>query len=399
MGRRAKHVSSRRAALRLLGIPEKGQPHRTTALLGYGGLALSIATATALGSASATRDSGSPVTVFSGDAFTSDPGQAVQETLLDGAGGIAGVPLTEEQRNAVIREGERRGLSKGDAYALAYGDDAKIRLQRDGTVTVDTSKVVLANGPVYAKVKTAVSNVTPEAGANAPETQTVKDSGASAAPQEDPATAEPSAGEAATDEASPMSEIVPRVGPLDRSVPAGQADAPAAEPYYPDSGKNPYVDGLGDSLLNLLSPFTEFMDSISRDGSATVEQTYAGGQLVVTATSQVASGLEVAVSVAASGSAAEISEVQVSATVSNTLADEVLVQSVPTVVDSAEQISHAAIGEAVDAVVTAVGPDRAEDVSEELGNQISDRVLDLPVVAPLEPLNELGSGVELAEAA
>ncbi|MGZ2360690.1 hypothetical protein LRE75_29095 [Streptomyces sp. 372A] len=377
MGRRAKHVSSRRAALRLLGIPDKGQPHRKAAILGYGGLALSVATATALGGASTTHESGSPVAVFSGDAYTSDPAEADHDTLLDGAGGIAGVPFTEEQRKAIIREGERRGLSMGDAYALAYGDDAKIQLKPDGTVTVDTSKVVLANGPVYATVAirpNTVSNVVPETEENAPEAQTVKGS--------DLAT-----GKATTDEAALMTEVVPRDDPRDRGVPEAQGDAPAsAEPYYPDSGKNPYAtDGAGDALLDLLSPFTEFMDSISRDGSASVERAYTDDQLVVTATSQVAPSLEVSVSVTALGSVAKMSDLQVSATVSNPVTDTVLVQTVPTAVDSTEQISHAAIGEAVDAVVTAVGPERAQDVSEELGDRISDSVTDRPAVAPLEP--------------
>ncbi|MCX4677701.1 hypothetical protein OG413_20730 [Streptomyces sp. NBC_01433] len=105
----------------------------------------------------ATERSPATVAVLTGDIYTDDPAEAERKTLFDGAGGVAGVPFTDEQRKAIVKESMRQGLSEADAYALAYGDDAKVRIHEDGTVTVDTREVVLANGPVYRKAKRATS--------------------------------------------------------------------------------------------------------------------------------------------------------------------------------------------------------------------------------------------------
>jgi hypothetical protein len=141
---------------KLLAIPAKGQRGRKLAFASCGILvsgAFATLTVTSL------QDSPPPPAereskghgAKEGDAFQDTPKPGYYPTYLDGGGGIAGVPLTAEQRRALIREAWRRGLSIEDAYALAYGDNAKIHVHPDGTVHVFTDGVVVPNRPVYAK--------------------------------------------------------------------------------------------------------------------------------------------------------------------------------------------------------------------------------------------------------
>lgn len=405
MGRRAKHVSSRRAALRLLGIPDKGQPHRKALVFGYGGLALSLATAATLGGASKAHDAKPPVALLSGDVYTSDPAEAERDTLLDGAGGIAGVPFTDEQRKAIVKESKRRGMSAGDAYALAYGDAARVEVHDDGTLTVDTSKVVLANGPVYRKAEATAPKGGNDAETLSAGTSRIAASEETAREVEQKAPAAPSAEDVQPVDLKEADEPAPAVTPQARGV--AVEEAPLGEPYYPDSGTNPYDHGgsVVDAIKDALSPLTDFMESISRSGAREhVVESPDGGVTLIT-TSQITKGLEVAVQVASADPSDLASPVTVSAVASDPRTGEVLAETSPTTVDSTDEASHAAIGEVVEAVLTAsdggvqvVTPEWPSSV-EELSGESPNLHLDLPVVAPLEPLDELAGHVELAEAA
>jgi hypothetical protein len=92
------------------------------------------------------------------DAYAEAPKSGYVPTYFDGGGGIAGVPLTEEQRKALIAEARRRGMPIEEAYALAYGDGVRIDVHKDGTVHVDTSGVKVPTHPVY------IRTVAPPAG-------------------------------------------------------------------------------------------------------------------------------------------------------------------------------------------------------------------------------------------
>lgn len=54
--------------------------------------------------------------------YRNDSAAGYVPTYFDGAGGIAGVPLTDEQRRAVMAEADRRGASEQEARLLAYGE-------------------------------------------------------------------------------------------------------------------------------------------------------------------------------------------------------------------------------------------------------------------------------------
>ncbi|MFD9424650.1 MULTISPECIES: hypothetical protein [unclassified Streptomyces] len=258
MAQRAHRKPGRRVA-RVLAVPAKGEKGRRAALLGYGGLAFSLATGTTF-HAVATERSPATVAVLTGDIYTDDPAKAERTTVFDGAGGVAGVPFTDEQRKAIVKESMRRGLSEADAYALAYGDDAKVQIHEDGTVTVDTREVVLANGPVYRKAKEATSAdekgiETQSAGTEAePVTKPDAERKASQGNR-----GQKEAGKAkgtATTPKSPTQESpVADGGSRPREGQAGAAVA-SEGPYYPDSGENPYDKGLGEAMKDALNRST-----------------------------------------------------------------------------------------------------------------------------------------------
>jgi hypothetical protein len=92
-----------------------------------------------------------------GDVYRSKPEEGYVPTYFDGRGGIAGVPLTDEQRQAVMKEAIRRGLSKEDARALAYGEDDEFTkpaqpVRPDVEKHGDGDTQVLASGPLYREV-------------------------------------------------------------------------------------------------------------------------------------------------------------------------------------------------------------------------------------------------------
>ncbi|MFI7315516.1 hypothetical protein [Streptomyces venezuelae] len=162
----------------LLAIPERGHEHRASAALGYGLLATAVVFAGTMavvedGHGQAARrtpiaavpdhgpdESDAPGSdVETGEqavplkrqaqpapVFSDDERDGYVPTYFDGHGGIAGVPLTEEQRRAVVAEAVRRGMSTEAAHDLAYGEDSESG--GEDTVLADRG----ARQPVYRKV-------------------------------------------------------------------------------------------------------------------------------------------------------------------------------------------------------------------------------------------------------
>ncbi|MEU5902121.1 hypothetical protein [Streptomyces venezuelae] len=177
-GRTALSSRMKSAFVDLLAIPERGHEHRASAALGYGLLATAVVFTGTMavvedGHGQAAKrtpfaavpdhgpteadmpgnnvETGEEAVPSKGQAqpapvFSGDERDGYVPTYFDGHGGIAGVPLTEEQCRAVVAEAMRRGMPKEAAHDLAYGADSE-------TVGEDT---VLADGgarqPVYRKV-------------------------------------------------------------------------------------------------------------------------------------------------------------------------------------------------------------------------------------------------------
>ncbi|NUK43177.1 hypothetical protein HRW13_20410 [Streptomyces lunaelactis] len=156
MGRHALSPSDEKISThpigKILALPAKGEPSRKTAITSYallvGGVFSTLTWATLNDDPAPTRTA-KPQGVREDDAYTHTPEPGYQPTYLDGGGGIAGVPLTDEQRKALIAEARRRGLSVSEAYALAYGDGVRLRIGKNGKVQVDTSEVTVPDRPVY----------------------------------------------------------------------------------------------------------------------------------------------------------------------------------------------------------------------------------------------------------
>lgn len=168
MGRHALSPSDEKISThpigKILALPAKGEPSRKTAITSYGLLVAGVFGALTW---STTHNDPAPQKkdtshgVQEDDAYAEAPQAGYQPTYLDGGGGIAGVPLTAEQRKALIAEARRRGLPLSEAYALAYGDGVVVHPQKDGTVDVDTSHVKVPDRPVY--IRTAYPSTTSKA--------------------------------------------------------------------------------------------------------------------------------------------------------------------------------------------------------------------------------------------
>ncbi|WP_405391177.1 hypothetical protein OG596_26985 [Streptomyces sp. NBC_01102] len=91
-----------RTIAHITAFPAKGTPDRRIAMLAYGLLATAVFTTLA----TATLPNDTPAAVKTqgvkkADAFAIEAVPGYMPTLLDGGGGIAGVPLTEGQRKAI----------------------------------------------------------------------------------------------------------------------------------------------------------------------------------------------------------------------------------------------------------------------------------------------------------
>ncbi|MER7109651.1 hypothetical protein [Streptomyces sp. NPDC000229] len=309
MGRRgpsSQEVISTHPIGRVLGIPAKGQRDRRLAIAGYGLIVATAFTTLTLTSISDDRpaasgrgDVGGPETETY--RATHDPGY--MPTYLDGGGGIAGVPLTEEQRKALIREAMRRGMSERDAYSLAYGDNATIHTAPDGTVHAHPEDVVVPNHPVF--IKAAPAELKGYSGGADPVLKGGK--GASAAgggtkTSGDSSSAAKKPGKAAGETG--------KTKPKDKGKSAPSAGTTSDEPYYPTSGEKVYEDEnelkevLPDPLeevVDQVGVFSLWLDTTSPGTPQSVGLVEAeGNRLTMTVEAPLAHDLEVTTTVRAS---------------------------------------------------------------------------------------------------
>ncbi|MGA5019213.1 hypothetical protein ACPCAA_17575 [Streptomyces griseoincarnatus] len=350
MGR---HAPSSRATTkthpigRLLAVPAPGQKGRRSAMAGYGLLVATVFTGLATSTLQESPEKAEktlPPTAQEKDVFTAREAPGYAPTYLDGGGGIAGVPLTEEQRQALIREAKRRGLTTEHAYALAYGDNAVVHVDKKGKVHVDTSKVVVPNGPVYAQVaptdveaaSTAVATIQ-AAAQRAPEAKV---------------TQEPEA---------PSAEAPEDVqDPLPSAPDAGRMGVSSVESYYPTSGESVYED---ESTLKeiLPAPLEKVVDGVTSystwlEGPSTGTPETVGivkaNRLTMMVAAPLAGDLTLTTTVEAPIEGEGKVEPLVTAVITDNETGEVVAEESKTC-PSVHAVSAVAIGETVDAVIEA----------------------------------------------
>lgn len=338
---------------KLLALPAKGQRDRKLAIGAWGllvGGTFTCLTLSTMGQdepaprRSADRPHGAKVD----DAFRSAPAPGYFPTYLDGGGGIAGVPLTEEQRTALIREAKRRGLSTEDAYALAYGDKAQIHAHPDGTVHVHTEEVVVPNGPVYAKAPPSV---------------------------------------AGNSEASTTTAAGAPKGTADSEGRADRAATPPAEkgkPYYPGSGKNLHAEEkakrekkekrLGEKLKKVVpepledlvqgaDSFSDWLGAASPGEAVVIGPVQSGDLLKIQVEAPVSARLSLTTTFSAPMAATADVRPLVETVVTDTKTGEVVAEHDPQHCPTVDAASGVAIGQAVDVVLDAHAESRAPDLS------------------------------------
>ncbi|GGN41693.1 hypothetical protein GCM10012285_21160 [Streptomyces kronopolitis] len=330
---------------RALDLPDKGEPQRKAAMLGYGMLASAVvftgtfamqrptAHESGRGPARTTPDAAPrEVEPVHNDVVTETPGEGRVPTFFDGQGGIAGVELTEEQRKAVTKEALRRGMTKEQAHDLAYGEaeptEATKPKSKPRSLSVTPPKEsdgkeahVLASGPMYREVAPT-------------EDQEIK-KGAK------------SRGSAAARESK-----------------GNQAKGKHAAPSRNGEGKHKLTDKLDavipdpvEELVGDLLPFRLWMAHVAEPGTEPtwgVEHDPEEDTVTVTAESQMADSMTVTVEVTAPVEQTPDAPLStVSVTVTNPQTDEVTVATDTETAVAAEEVPRVAIGEVVEAVISA----------------------------------------------
>jgi hypothetical protein len=342
---------------RLLALPAKGEPSRKTAITSYallvGGVFSTLTWAT-LNEDPAPVRAAKPQGVREDDAYTHTPDPGYQPTYLDGGGGIAGVPLTDEQRKALIAEARRRGLPVTEAYALAYGDGVRLRIGKNGTVQVDTSEVTVPDRPVYIRA------VQP---ASAPKVAQVR------LPAE--GKAEETTSAAGKGEAKPMArqEVEEPAKAQEKPAkdkPKGKTEPASEDGYYETSGTNYYEEekkeketGLRsvlppalDSLVDSADEVTKFLGQASTGEVTVVGPVQQGNRFMMTMSAPLAEDLSVK-TVISTPLAAEAPVQPVVTTVAvNTDTGEVVAREKDTC-DHIDEVPTVAIEQVVDVVLEA----------------------------------------------
>ncbi|MFF4244269.1 hypothetical protein ACFYY2_07315 [Streptomyces sp. NPDC001822] len=366
---------------RLLALPRKGTSGRKTAIGAYTSLlaACISASAYAVVHEEPADQAGAAVTQADSMAYTAEKHSGYMPTYLDGSGGIAGVPLTDEQRVALVREAQRRGLSVRDSYALAYGDQARIMIRPDGHVAVDTKGVVVPNGPVYAQVPPA-QKVPAKIG-----TGELESIFAAEGPVQGPA-APLKPGAQAPD--SKPHKGAGKAAPKDPKGP--KAPKESKEPdYYENSGENPYEDGgsikdalppiVGD-VVDLLPGFRTWLGQVAGDEAAVNTEIVRNGEMVtITVSATISSGITVTTVIEAPADPHQQSEgIVVTTVVSDAQTGQEITRSDSTEVHDTDSATGVAIGQAVDAVIDAVQHD-ADPTNDDASRP------DLPADVPTPP--------------
>ncbi|MEU9044065.1 hypothetical protein AB0D63_20660 [Kitasatospora sp. NPDC048343] len=273
------------------------------------------------------------------DVYKDTPQGGYVPTYFDGHGGIAGVPLTDEQRKAVIAEAERRGMSEPDAKALAYGEPEHApQAPPSGT-------------GVLVAVKTLYREVAPG------ETTTTTVAGSAPSAPAPPAASEPK-----------TTAPAPPPGGKNESKedePKKGTDAPKPRSATEDA-KQMIKDIVPDPVEDLLRHMTHlrsFMRGVSAPGvEPTVEVTTLDDSTgAVTMSTVMSDSMEVSVTVTTpTDEAAPSQPCTVSVTVTDTQTGDVAATSEPKTVDSPQDVTHVAINEVVDTVIAASSEDTAQ---------------------------------------
>lgn len=344
-------LAHRKPVKRVLSLSGRAKSQRRMAVFGYGLLTTAVAYS---GLTAATAGTKVPKQTVRADTATTSvdaeagvyqrqPTSGYIPTYFDGHGGIAGVPMTDEQRKALSKEAVRRGMSKSDADALAYGDE----LPEEAAASETEERTDQGNAPtamLYREV--APSEGSGRAAVVGEESET--DGRAPAAPsraEESDPRATVNAGTKADGrrggEESAREVIKHKIGEL-----------------LPESVKD---------LVDHLTPFRSYMAAISQPGTNSTwevsEPHRATGEVTIEATSQVSESISVNVEVTASDSTAKRGAdvgPSVSVTVTDPATDEVLVESEPERVGVPEDASRVAIGSVVEAVVAASADEQGE---------------------------------------
>ncbi|WP_371671191.1 hypothetical protein OG985_28370 [Streptomyces sp. NBC_00289] len=370
MSQHAKHVQdeiSTHPIGKLLALPAKGSAGRKTAITAYVGL---LATSASAGGyalvhggveAKSAATTGPGIARADNAAFETEQAPGYRPTYFDGAGGVAGVPFTGEQREALIHEAQRRGLSVVDAYALAYGDQAKITVRPDGTVDVDTSGVTVPNGPVYALLAPGMTMPTPKAG---PDDSLYLAAGP--APKVPRVGIPQTGGEGKHHKPGRGSKAdKPVKGRLTLPGIAAPKSLGEGGHYYDNSGKNPYQKppGLKDALppvvgdvIDLLPGFRQWLGQVSGD-TANVDTSITRDRDTVTiaVAATINSDITITTTIQAPADPNRQSDgIVVQTTVSDAGTGEVLGRSDSQEVHDTDSATGVAIGQVVEAVIGAV---------------------------------------------
>ncbi|MEU3709051.1 hypothetical protein [Streptomyces catenulae] len=328
---------------RVLSLSGRVTPQRRMAVFGYGLLTTAVAYSGLTAAAGGTKvpkqtvraDTATTSVDAEAGVYQRQPASGYIPTYFDGHGGIAGVPMTDEQRKALSKEAVRRGMSKSDADALAYGDElpegaaASEAEGRTGQGNAPTAMLYREVAPSEGTDRAAVADEEGKADRKAP-------AAPSRAEKLDPratANAGPTADKRRGGEESVGEIIKHEIGEL-----------------LPESVKD---------LVDHLAPFRSYMAAISQPGTEAIwevsEPHRTTGDVTIEATSQVSESISVSVEVTASDSVKRGAEVgpSVSVTVTDPATDEVLVEPEPEQVDVPEDASRVAIGSVVEAVVAA----------------------------------------------
>jgi hypothetical protein len=369
MGRHALSSSDEKISThpigKILALPAQGEPSRKTAITSYGLLVAGVFGALTW---STTHNDPAPQKkdtshgVQEDDAYAEAPQAGYQPTYLDGGGGIAGVPLTAEQRKALIAEARRRGLSVSEAYALAYGDGVVVHPHKDGTVHVDTSHVKVPDRPVY--IRTAHPS-TPSKVEQVPLTEEKAEGTTSAVGR----------GQAkGKDEKPAKAQEKPAQGKGEGKGKQGKGKGKEADDgYYDSSGDNYYEEeekekdsGLKsvlppalDSLVDSASEVTGFLSQASPGEVTVVGPVQRGNHVMMMMSAPLAEDLTVKTTIATPIEAEAPVQPVVTTVAVNTDTGEVVAKEKDTC-DDVSEVPTVAIGQVVDVVLEAreeMGPD------------------------------------------
>ncbi|MEU0739296.1 hypothetical protein [Streptomyces sp. NPDC006134] len=261
--------------------------------------------------------------------YTNEPQDGYVVSFFDGHGGVAGVPMTEEQRHALIKEATRRGMSEEQAYALAYGpNQASATVEREGEIEEGADE---------------------ETGQEATLKETAAAPGARLAKKTD------------GDEAPVSHETYRILAPLENEIDSAHEEgADEGDDDALHHALELLPEGVRDVIQNVL-PFQSFMRELAGPGFEPVvdiDHDPEAGTVSLTAASRLSPHVEVTAQVVAPVSdadseSASASEPIVTVTVTNPVTNEVLAESEPAACEGVTDVPRVAIGEVVETVIAA----------------------------------------------